>query len=217
MMVPLTGPKVPDLNELVRPDRAAVIVIDVQMHFIGADLSADLAGFIDHLEALIAAARSAGVRCIFVRAVETDAGNTDVWVSRHAGKPHRLGNVEGGPGSAFHPRITPAPGEAVFTKSRYSAFLGTALEDVLRGEGIDTVILTGLQSDVCVRFTGAEAFQRDFWTITVADATTTRSSEDHDRAMTEAATHWGIVATADDVISAWQATSVAGPTTATRR
>ena len=196
---------IPRLSDLVSPRRSAVLIVDVQRHFLGHGVAVGVQSFLVCLERLISHARSVAVPCIFIRAIETRDGNTAVWISRHATKPERLGNRDGTQASEFHPRIQPKPGDLVITKLRYSAFLGTDLESHLRSQGIDSLIIAGVQSDVCVRLTAADAFQRDFWTLTVADCTTTRSAQDQKHAMRDAAQNWGLVVDSADIVTSWKA------------
>jgi nicotinamidase-related amidase len=86
---------------------------------------------------LLAAWRDAGAPVIHIR-----------HVSREPGSP--LGP---GPGSAFKAEVTPLPGETIFEKSVNSAFIGTGLEDHLRAQGIDRLVICGLTTPHCVSTT----------------------------------------------------------------
>jgi biuret amidohydrolase len=54
-------------------------------------------------------------------------------------------------------------------KRRYSGFIGTEFEIVLRGLGVQTLVLIGGLTDVCVHYTFADAHQRDFYVRVVED------------------------------------------------
>lgn len=58
--------------------------------------------------------------------------------------------------------LEPAEGETVVVKKFASAFFGTGLEGVLRGEGVDTVVVCGVSTSGCVRATTLDAMQYGF-------------------------------------------------------
>jgi nicotinamidase-related amidase len=55
-----------------------------------------------------------------------------------------------------HPRVIYIP------KTKYNAFWGTPLANILRAEGVDTVELFGVCTDICVTDTGAGAYYEGF-------------------------------------------------------
>src|SRR5207249_2986148 len=55
--------------------------------------------------------------------------------------------ADGSPGAQIHPAIAPHPRDIVIKKHRYSAFYGTDLEIVLRGLGVDTVVIAGVTTE----------------------------------------------------------------------
>jgi nicotinamidase-related amidase len=60
-------------------------------------------------------------------------------------------------------------GEHHIVKRRYSGFIGTELDLLLRGLGISTLVLVGGLTDVCVHYTFADAHQRDYHVRVVED------------------------------------------------
>jgi ureidoacrylate peracid hydrolase len=67
--------------------------------------------------------------------------------------------------------LRPAPGEAVVPKARYSGFAGTNLEQLLRARGITTILLVGVNTNVCVEATLRDAYHREFFALMIPDAT----------------------------------------------
>jgi nicotinamidase/pyrazinamidase len=90
--------------------------------------------------------------------------------------------VQGTDGAAFHPALDQDRAHLVIRKGfrpavdSYSAFFEndrttpTGLSGYLRERGIDRVFLTGLATDVCVRFSAMDARNHGFDTILIADA-----------------------------------------------
>lgn len=88
--------------------------------------------------------------------------------------------VEGTEGCAIVPGLEPAHGEHILVKKRFSAFFNTDLEEILRGLGIRTVIVSGTQYPNCVRGTAMDALARDFQVIVVTDACSAADEETAD-------------------------------------
>jgi nicotinamidase-related amidase len=81
------------------------------------------------------------------------------------------------PGFAFHPALTPQPGESVTVKRRNSAFYDTDLDATLKAADIDALVICGMQTEYCVDATVRSAFERGYRVTIAADAHTTFDSE----------------------------------------
>lgn len=109
---------------------------------------------------LLAAGRDAGVPIVYV----TGRGPDD---SIEPFGPERVSKSVGGhfdaeEGNEIRPEIAPETGELVIRKPRRSAFFGTQLDSLLREQGVDTLVVTGMVTSGCVRSTVSDAFQRDY-------------------------------------------------------
>ena len=67
-------------------------------------------------------------------------------------------------------RARSAPQRAVIVKKFPSAFFETDLQDRLHARGIDTIVLAGCTTSVCVRATAVDSMQRNFHTLVAAEA-----------------------------------------------
>ena len=158
---------------LVDPKAAALVVMDYQTAVVEMttptpdDLLARTAS-------LLADARAAGVRVIYVVVGYRD-GYPEVGPHSPTFGPVRDGGrfAEGAPGTAVHAALAPRPGDVVVTKRRVSAFFGTDLDLILRTRGIDSVIITGIATNVCCETTAREAMVRDYQVFFLSDGTTT--------------------------------------------
>lgn len=82
----------------------------------------------------------------------------------------------GQPGVEIKDEVRPLPGEPVVQKSVSSAFIGTTLEADLRRRGLTTLIVVGMQTNMCVSTTARMAGNLGFTTYVVSDATATFDS-----------------------------------------
>jgi nicotinamidase-related amidase len=76
----------------------------------------------------------------------------------------------GTPGVEIHPEVAPADDEPVIRKAEPNAFLGTGLEERLRGAGIDALVVAGMMSSMCVDATVRAASDLGFAVTLVTDA-----------------------------------------------
>jgi nicotinamidase-related amidase len=152
--------------------KPALVVVDIQR---GATLPADIVGIahmdgaaqrIERAERLVAAARAAGVPIVFFQEVHRRDGCD---FGRELDGAEGVHCLEGEEATELWPTLTPAEGEYHIVKRRYSGFIGTDFELLLRGLGVSTLVLIGGLTDVCVHYTFADAHQRDFYARVVSD------------------------------------------------
>lgn len=91
--------------------------------------------------------------------------------------------METWPGTDYHPETYPIDGEFPMHKRRYSCFVGTDLSILLRGLGVDTLVLVGAMTNVCVHYTFADAHQEDYHVHVVEDAVFGSSWDAHHAAL----------------------------------
>jgi nicotinamidase-related amidase len=77
-------------------------------------------------------------------------------------------------------RLSPQPGEVVWTKQYASAFFGTALASSLAAQKVDTLIVTGCTTSGCVRASAVDSCQHGFKTIVVRECVGDRSEAAHE-------------------------------------
>lgn len=82
-------------------------------------------------------------------------------------------NLDGSPGCTIVPELFREGDRVVDVKKRYDCFLGTDLDFHLRAHGINTVILTGVNTNSCVLATATAANVRDYAVIVASDCVET--------------------------------------------
>jgi ureidoacrylate peracid hydrolase len=79
--------------------------------------------------------------------------------------------------ASFHNHLVIDPHDILLEKPHYGGFYDTNLELLLRRRGIDTIIITGIETNVCCETTAREAMMRDFRVFFLSDGTTTSGVE----------------------------------------
>jgi trans-2,3-dihydro-3-hydroxyanthranilic acid synthase len=97
--------------------------------------------------------------------------------------------------------LTPAPGDWMFTKRRYSAFFRSGLLERIGESGRDQLIVCGVYAHVGVLMTAVDAFTHDLQTFLVADAVADFTAAYHRMAVDYAAERCAVVLTAKEVFS----------------
>jgi nicotinamidase-related amidase len=173
-------------GESLFPGRAALILVDVQGDFEsddGVDGIPVMPGgpeALVQIKALVAAARESDVPVVFIQEVHKP---TLVDFGRELDGAEDVHCLEDDPTTALAEGATPRPDEFLIQKRRYSAFFATELLLVLRSLKVDTVILVGGLTDVCVHYTAVDAHQHDFHIRVVTDCVLGSSQAAHDASL----------------------------------
>jgi nicotinamidase-related amidase len=203
----------------------ALLVIDMQRDFLHPDgyaarASLDIAPLrkaIEPVSRVLAAARAAELTVLHTREGHlpdlSDCPPYKLERSRRAGAeigaagPMGRLLVRGERGHDFIDALQPQAGEIVIDKPGYSAFEHTALGQLLTTRGIDTLILTGITTEVCVSSTLRTAVDRGYRCFTVADACASSDAHLHAAALRMIGVEGGIFG---DVVTAARAVEALG-------
>ena len=175
--------------------KAAVVAIDCHRGHLDPEVAtmpvaADAARRVtDANAALMDAARAAGVPVIHIVTRYRDAQEiraNPFWRTRAEDPTATRKNVlkhnlDGMPGCTIMPELHRPEDRVVDTKKRYDCFVGTDLDFHLRAHGINTLILTGVNTNSCVLATAVSANVRDYAVIVAEDCVDTMDgAELHD-------------------------------------
>ncbi|SNS60630.1 Nicotinamidase-related amidase [Anaerovirgula multivorans] len=111
--------------------------------------------------------------------------------------------VKGSWGSDFIPELYPEGDEYIVPKRRHSGFAHTDLDLYLREEAIDTVVVTGVWTNVCVRSTATDALARAYKVITLSDGCASKTEEMHQYGLNDLSIFTKVM-TIDEYIKAWK-------------
>jgi ureidoacrylate peracid hydrolase len=158
------------------PARTALINVDMQNCFVEDSplASPDGPAVLHRINRLAEACRSAGVLVVHTRGwMRPDGSN--LGVMGEIVPPFIVDLYTAGTGTAeLHPSLVVDDTDVVLDKPRYGAFHGTDLEMILRHRGIDTVLISGIATNICCETTAREAAQRDFRVMFLRDGTATK-------------------------------------------
>lgn len=136
------------VNQLTsNQDKTAVLIMDYQNRQLGAFSEEFQKKILRRANKVLARVRHEGIPVIYVEVVRGERT----------------------PETAIHPAIIPKPGEIVLTKSRVGPFSTTNLDEVLKKQGVNTLVLMGLRTSGCVLTTVRWAADIDYKLIVLSD------------------------------------------------
>jgi nicotinamidase/pyrazinamidase len=91
----------------------------------------------------------------------------------------KVHSLRGTKGAEVIDDLKPGPTDIILPKRRFSAFFKTDLDQTLRTLGVDTIVVTGITTEVCVLMTVMDGLSHDFSIILVEDCSASRSKEFH--------------------------------------
>jgi ureidoacrylate peracid hydrolase len=111
--------------------------------------------------------------------------------------------AEGSIGHRLWADLVVEPGDLSVVKTKYSAFIqgSSNIEEVLRGQGIDTVLVTGTVTPVCCETTARDAMMRNFRSIMVTDANAAMTDDDHNASLIAFYLAFGDVLSTQQIVS----------------
>ncbi len=96
--------------------------------------------------------------------------------------------------------VAPRPGELVVNKTSSGTLNSTMLDQNLRNLGIDSLIIGGVTTEVCVETTARDCADRDFQVVIAADACTAFSEQLHQSALQAFSWAFGRIRTTDEIV-----------------
>ena len=150
----------------IDPKTCALLVIDELGDPTGGPLEGVLLPAIRNTARLADAARAAGVPVIYTNDAHIPGLDRELELWGEHG-------IAGTPEAQTSPLLNPQEGDFTIEKRRYSAFFQTGLRLLLDELGVKTLICTGMDTNICVRHTVADAYFNNYGIVVAADATAT--------------------------------------------
>ncbi|NWG03910.1 MAG: cysteine hydrolase [Syntrophaceae bacterium] len=127
---------------------------------------------IPNLQRLLAAGRDGGFPIVFA----CDSFLEGDFIFKGRMKIHSLRGTQG---AEVVDDLKPEPTDIILPKRRFSAFFKTDLDQTLRMLGVDTIVVTGMTTEVCVLMTALDGLCNDFSVILIDNCIASRKKEFH--------------------------------------
>lgn len=205
--------------EILKPEHTALLVIDMQNDFLDpigkfAHWKRDIypmQAAVPHVNKLVEVAHKAGVPVIYTLGYE-DLEFRDgpgQWRYVRFESDDEVNSKKGTWGAEFYKDIHPQPGDIILEKHNWSAFdgkdpkTGMRLDEVLRDLDIQTIVVTGVKTEVCVDDTVIEGKSRGFFIVIPKEAVATDRIEMQQPHLDKWNFKSGKVMSEDEVIQNW--------------
>ena len=196
-------------EDKISPSHTALLVIDVQCDYFCKGGIIDLMGYdyqaneviLPRLKEFISRGRRYLKKIIFTKQTMVPYLKSSVVVEHYS----RVRMIR-----PFNPRnedffqVIPEPEDIILPKHRYSAFIGTPLDGILRANEIRTLILTGVATNVCVESTARDGFMMDYHIVVPSDLTAGVSDEAKKMSLYNIGTFFGEVVESGRILQTWE-------------
>jgi ureidoacrylate peracid hydrolase len=196
------------LFDALDPKRSALVVIDMQNAFVapGAPIEVPAArAIVAPINRLAAELRRRGVPVIWVlhenRKDGRDwAGFFDAFVAPGRRAEAAAALAGGSEQQKLWPELEVRAEDVRVSKNRYSAFIRSDFEKMLRQRSIDTLLIAGTKTNVCCECTARDAMMLDYKVVLLSDCTAALSDEEHRATLENVIQQFGDVLSADEAI-----------------
>lgn len=203
-------PRPPGAGEplLLVPGKTAVVVVDVQRYFTESPPFMGMRQIVPRIAHFLELARATGMTVVHLksefRANMEDAGRPgsrtrQMMVGLGGGCESENPLIQGRATADIVPELTPRASDVVVIKTRFSGFWGTSLDEVLRARNIESLILTGGTTTVCVESTLRDAMFLEYNSLVLSDCTADISQELHESALFRIELFFGWVCNSEDL------------------
>lgn len=206
------------MNLWVDTIKAAVVAIDLHRGHLDLSVAtmpvqseAQARRVIDANRRFLSGCRQAGIPVVHLLTQYRNAGeirSNPFWRTRAENPDNPRKNVlrhnlAGMPGCTILPELHAPEDQVVDTKKRYDCFVGTDLDFLLRSQGVNTLLVTGVNTNSCVLSTVTAACSKDYAVIVVEDCVDTMDAPElHAAALLCIRTAFGFVMRGDAALAA---------------
>ncbi len=179
--------------------KRALIIVDMLNDFVTGELeNPEAQAIIPNIKALADKIRNEGGIVVYANDAHLPTDfEFDVW-PLHA--------LAGTRGADVIPELAPQKGDFIIPKRTYSAFFETGLDQLLRQNEVEEVIITGQHTNICDRHTAADAFFRRYPIVVPADCVAMfarKTKKETDKAQEEALEYLKMAYKAE-IVDSWE-------------
>ena len=197
-----------NLREIVDPEHTALVIWDVQNGLVSSAFNKE--AFLKNLKLLIKEARSKNVPIIYTKITPLPREYESPWrtyilMKRLGVDPEKPPPLlrPGSQESEIHGEVSPANDDFVLNKHTANIFTGTHFEYLLRNRGINTLLFTGISTEIGIDSSARDSSSRGFYTIVVEDCVSSSDKEMHELAL-KSMVKVCLVLPSRDIIKAWK-------------
>jgi len=197
------------MKAIVDPTHTALVVWDVQNTLV--DMIFNQETFLKNSKALIEKAREFRIPIIYTKITPLPREyespfRTYMFMKRFGvNDPEKVPQflVPGTPGAEIHKEVSPQKGDLVLDKHTASIFIGTHFEQMMRVSGVQTILFTGISTEMGIASSARDSSNRGFYTVVVEDCVSSSDREMHESAL-KLLKRVCIVASSEDLMKAWE-------------
>lgn len=201
------------MKQYLNPNETVLILVDIQNDFCHEEgacskMGRDVTGaqeIIPQVELLMENAREINIPIVFIQMTQDEHTISDAWTNRPrpAGYTDPLDICKKGSwGTEFY-KVSPREEDIIVEKHRYSGFIGTDLDMILRNLNCKSIILTGVATNVCVESTARDGFMLNYHVTVVKDASAGYIPALHEATFANIQNNFGMALETTEIINYW--------------
>lgn len=184
------------LPEIVNPGHTALIVWDVHTKLVQSIFNKE--EFMKSIYNVLNSARRARIKIFFTR-IEPLPIEFESPARLYVYSKWKINKLDS---RGLTLALRPLPGERIISKHSASIFFGTDFENMAKNAGIQTIVITGIATELGIESTVRDAYNRGFYTVVVKDAVSSSDKEAHDRSL-ENMRKFADIVTSSDLAKIW--------------
>ena len=197
------------LKDIVDPSQTALVVWDVQNLLVERIFNRE--AFLKNYKSLLDKTRKSQIPIIYTKITPLPREyespfRTYMFMKRFGvDDPEKVPQflIPGTPEAEIHQEVFPQKGDFVLDKHTASIFIGTHFEQMMRVKGIQTIIFTGITTEIGIASSARDSANRGFYTIVVEDCVSSPEKEMHEYAL-KILKRVCIVSSSEDLMNVWE-------------
>ena len=197
------------LKDIVDPSHTALVVWDVQNLLVERIFNRE--AFLKNSKSLLERTRKSQIPIIYTKITPLPREyespfRTYMFMKRFGvDDPEKVPQflIPGTSEAEIHQEIFPQKGDLVLDKHTASIFIGTHFEQMMRVKGIQTLIFTGITTEIGIASSARDSANRGFYTIVVEDCVSSPDKEMHECAL-KILKRVCIVSSSEDLMKVWE-------------
>jgi ureidoacrylate peracid hydrolase len=190
--------KMKDVDSTMNKESTAILVVDMLNDFMkpGGKMVLDTGKvIIEPIQKLLEWGRKNGIPIVYVNDSHR-LGLREDWEFKKRAEHC----IDGTWGAEVIEELKPQDDDFIIKKSRFSGFYETNLNLTLKDLKIDTVVVVGVVTNICVRSTVHDAFFRGYHVLVPRDCVMATGEREQESSLYDIETHFGVVTTSDNII-----------------